>query len=67
MSPFPDERMLPQVIDVIGADTLIYTTDYPYPYPGRDRVVSAMRDRGDVDDADKRKILHANATRLYRM
>jgi predicted TIM-barrel fold metal-dependent hydrolase len=65
VSPFPDERMLPQVIDVIGADTLIYTTDYPYPYPGRDRVVSAMRDRTDVVDADKRKILHDNATRLY--
>jgi uncharacterized protein len=65
VSPFPDERMLPQVIDVIGADTLIYTTDYPYPYPGRDHVVSAMRDRTDVAAADKRKILHDNATRLY--
>jgi predicted TIM-barrel fold metal-dependent hydrolase len=54
------------VIDIIGADTLIYTTDYPYPYPGRDRVVSVMRDRTDVADADKRKILHDNATRLYR-
>ena len=67
VSPFPDERMLPQVIDAIGADTLIYTTDYPYPYPGRDHVVSAMHDRTDVDDADKRKILHDNATRLYRV
>lgn len=65
VSPFPDERLLPQVIAAIGAATLIYTTDYPYPYPGRDRVVAAMRDRADVSDDDKRAILSDNAARLY--
>ena len=65
VSPFADERMLPQVIDVIGAETLIYTSDYPYPYPGRDNVVAAMRDRTDVTAAAKQLILNENARRLY--
>ena len=49
----------------IGANSLIYTTDYPYPYPGFDNAVAAMRDRPDVSDADKKLILHDNAVRLY--
>jgi predicted TIM-barrel fold metal-dependent hydrolase len=65
VSPFPDERLVPHYIDALGAETLIYTTDYPYPYPGLDNVVTAMRDRTDIDDAARRKILRDNACRLY--
>ena len=65
VSPLPDEVMLPHVIDLIGSETLIYTTDYPYPYPGFDRAVSALRDRTDITADDKRAILHDNAVRLY--
>jgi predicted TIM-barrel fold metal-dependent hydrolase len=66
VAPFPDERIVPQYIEALGASTLIYTTDYPYPYPGLANVVTAMRDRPEVDDAAKQLIMHDNAVRLYR-
>lgn len=65
VSPFPDEVMLPQVISAIGVGTLLYTTDYPYPYPGLDNVVAAMRDRADVSVDDRVAILSGTARRYY--
>jgi len=65
VSPFADETTVPAFVELLGADTLVYTTDYPYPYPGRDQMVSAMRDRGDVAHTAKQKILRDNALRLY--
>jgi predicted TIM-barrel fold metal-dependent hydrolase len=67
ISTEPDERTLPAVISMMGADNLIFASDYPHPdgiFPG---VVAALADRTDVSAADKAKILSANAERLFRL
>ncbi len=67
VSPFADEAMLPQVLELLGDENLVYTSDYPYPYVGSERITAALAERGDVADAAKRRLLRTNAERLYRL
>jgi predicted TIM-barrel fold metal-dependent hydrolase len=67
VSPFADEAHLPQVIQSIGDENLIYTSDYPYPYVGGDRVTSALRERTDIEPGSIRQIACENARRFYRL
>jgi len=53
------------VMDRIGDDKLIFASDYPhwdgmFPY-----VVSTIRERKDISDGARQKLLGENATRLY--
>jgi uncharacterized protein len=61
----PEESTLPYVMDRIGDDKLIFASDYPhwdgmFPY-----VVSTIRERKDISDDAKQKLLGKNAKRLY--
>jgi predicted TIM-barrel fold metal-dependent hydrolase len=61
-----EETTLPYVIERIGADKLLYASDYPHwdsEWPHTTRI---FLDRDDVSDADKRLILGDNPQRFYR-
>lgn len=65
ISTDPDEAILPGVLSVIGDDTIVFASDYPHEdaiFPG---VVAALRDRKDLSERSKEKILSTNPARLY--
>ncbi|HMP56533.1 MAG TPA: amidohydrolase family protein, partial [Novosphingobium sp.] len=57
-----------RLLDEIGADRLMFQTDYPHPtslYPGvQDKLVSVLK---DVDPARHQLILQDNAARLFNL
>jgi predicted TIM-barrel fold metal-dependent hydrolase len=60
----PDEHDVPHVVDVVGADKIVFASDFPHYdaiFPG---AVAAVRDRNDLGDEAKRLILGENAMRL---
>jgi predicted TIM-barrel fold metal-dependent hydrolase len=61
-----DEEFVSHVVDSIGDDNLVTTTDYPHgdsKYPGAmDRFLTLP-----LSDASKKKILWDNVLRLYAL
>jgi uncharacterized protein len=57
-----------KLIDEIGADRLLFETDFPHPtslYPGvQDKLVSVL---GGHDHAVRKQILHDNAAKLFNL
>jgi predicted TIM-barrel fold metal-dependent hydrolase len=59
-----DEQLIPQVVDLVGEDQLLYASDMPHG----DRTPHNARlfwERNDLSEQVKRKILCANALRFY--
>ncbi len=61
----PEESTLPYVIERIGDDKLVFASDYPhwdgmFPY-----VVSTIKERKDISEGSKGKVLGENAKKLY--
>jgi predicted TIM-barrel fold metal-dependent hydrolase len=57
------ERTLPAVLQLLGDERVMFASDYPHGdciFPG---AVDALRDRADIPDESKRKILGDNAAR----
>ena len=61
----PDERELPHVIDNFGADMILFASDYPHWDGLFPRAVSTLRERTDISEKSKQKILSDNAKRFY--
>lgn len=61
----PDERLIPQTAELIGGDGLLYASDYPHWDSGWPNTARTLRERGDLSDALKQKILGENALRFY--
>jgi predicted TIM-barrel fold metal-dependent hydrolase len=62
-----DEWLLPQAVRLVGESQIIYASDFPHwdhSFPGS---VGEIRDRGDLTEGQKAKILGDNALRLYRL
>jgi predicted TIM-barrel fold metal-dependent hydrolase len=51
-------------LSVMGADRIMYATDYPFLFETRGR---AFIDEAPISDGDKAKIAHLNAERLLRL
>ncbi len=51
-------------LELLGADRILFATDYPYE--AMEPAVDLL-DRVAINDADRSKILHGNATRLLRL
>ncbi|MGH7843788.1 MAG: amidohydrolase family protein [Candidatus Binatia bacterium] len=61
----PEESSLPYALERVGENNVIFASDYPhwdgmFPY-----VVSTIRERKDISDSAKEKILGDNAKKLY--
>jgi uncharacterized protein len=61
----PEEETVPYVIERIGADKILFASDYPHWDGMFPRVVSTIRARKDISEDDKVKILGGNAKRFY--
>jgi predicted TIM-barrel fold metal-dependent hydrolase len=64
-----EERTLPYAIELLGADQILWASDYPHE---RERAqyledIPTFLERTDLADEVKRKILYDNAVRLYRL
>jgi predicted TIM-barrel fold metal-dependent hydrolase len=62
---FPFECIIPFVIQRVGADKLLYASDYPHWDSSWPNTVKTFLAREDLSDADKRLILGENPQRLY--
>lgn len=60
----PDEQRLPHIVEAIGADKILFASDFPHYdaiFPG---AVAAVSARTDLSGDAKRLILGGNAARL---
>ena len=60
-----DEWLLPQALKLVGDNQIVYASDYPHWDNSYPTSIDEIRDRGDLTDAEKRKVLGENARRLY--
>jgi predicted TIM-barrel fold metal-dependent hydrolase len=61
----PDERSLPYVVDRLGAERIIFASDYYHWDCSFPDSVKLLAERGDLDHAARTKILGGNAAKLY--
>jgi predicted TIM-barrel fold metal-dependent hydrolase len=62
-----DEWLLPQAMRLVGENQIVFASDFPHwdhSYPGS---IDEIRDRGDLSEPQKRKLLADNARRLYKL
>ena len=62
-----DERLLPQALELVGEDQIVYASDFPHwdhTFPGS---IDEIKNRADLTDAQKRKVLADNCRRLYKL
>jgi hypothetical protein len=61
----PDEEGLAHTVEIIGADRIIFASDYPHGDCDFPHSVTKFRKRTDISEEIKQKILWDNAARLY--
>jgi predicted TIM-barrel fold metal-dependent hydrolase len=61
----PEEAMLPAVIDALGADFILFASDYPHWDSAWPESTKPLRERSDISDSDRAKIFGENAARFY--
>jgi predicted TIM-barrel fold metal-dependent hydrolase len=59
-----DDKMLPQEIELLGEDQLLYSSDLPHG-EGRHNAAREILARGDITETQKRKILYDNAVKFF--
>ena len=60
-----DEWLLPQAMKLVGENQIVYASDFPHWDNSYPQSLDEIRERGDLSDAQKGKILGDNARRLY--
>lgn len=60
-----EESMVPVVIERVGAEKLLWASDYPHWDSCWPHTVEAFRKRQDVSEADRRRIFGENPQRFY--
>ncbi len=61
-----EEALLPQVIELLGEDQMMVSADMPHG-EAREDSMDVIRERKDITDQIKRKILGENAARFYKI
>jgi len=61
----PEEPILPGVVDVLGADFIMYASDYPHWDGDWPESTKHLRTRPDLDEDARAKIAGGNAKRFY--
>ena len=62
-----DENLLPQAIEYLGANQILYASDFPHWDHSYPKSLKELADRPDLSDQHKRKIFSENPRRLYRL
>jgi uncharacterized protein len=62
-----DEPLLPQALAYVGADRIMYASDFPHWDHSYPKSVKELAERPDLSDEQKRDVLGANARRFYRL
>jgi predicted TIM-barrel fold metal-dependent hydrolase len=62
-----DETLLPAVVAALGADFILYASDYPHWDSEFPASATALRTRRDLDDDARAKILGGNARRFFAL
>ena len=60
----PDEKMLPAVIKVMGDDLILFGSDYPHTDSKFPNSVKWVKERTDISEESKKKILTKNGARF---
>jgi uncharacterized protein len=60
-----DEWMMPQAMKLIGDGAIVWASDFPHWDHSYPQSIDDIRERGDLTDAQKGKILNDNGRRLY--
>ena len=63
----PEEKTLAFVTDAVGADKILYASDYPHWDCEFPNSVRAIAGRGELSDDVKRAILYENSRRLFNL
>ncbi len=64
----PEEALLPAVIERLGADHLLFASDYPHDAPASiKKDLQEFGERTDISEDAKRQILAENAVRFYTL
>ncbi len=61
----PDEHLVPVTIDVLGDGQVMYASDYPHTDSKFPFSVKAVRERDDLNDEAKERLLGTNARHYY--
>jgi predicted TIM-barrel fold metal-dependent hydrolase len=61
-----DEVLLPQAIAYLGAEQIMYASDFPHWDHSYPTSLKELVDRADVTDAQRQLIFSANPRRFYR-
>jgi predicted TIM-barrel fold metal-dependent hydrolase len=62
-----DEKMLPYVAEFVGADRLVFATDYNHSDSKFPHTVEEVMERADISKSLKAKIMGENAAKLYNL
>jgi predicted TIM-barrel fold metal-dependent hydrolase len=52
-------------VKLVGENQIVYASDFPHWDHSFPQSIAEIRERGDLSEAQKRKILGDNARRLY--
>lgn len=64
VAPEADDSLLPQEIDLIGEDHILFASDVPHN-EGRENAAKEILDRGDLSPGQKRKFLYDNTVGFF--
>jgi predicted TIM-barrel fold metal-dependent hydrolase len=62
-----DEILLPQALEYLGTDQILYASDFPHWDHSYPKSLNELADRPDLTNEQKRKIFSENPRRLYRL
>lgn len=60
-----DEKSIPEAVRRMGDDILFYATDFPHWDHSAPHSIEEMKERDDLSEETRRKILYENARRMY--
>ena len=63
----PDETVLPAVVDALGPDFIMYASDYPHWDGEFPESTKALRERADIGEEARTRILADNARRFFKL
>jgi predicted TIM-barrel fold metal-dependent hydrolase len=62
-----DECLLPQAMKLVGDNQIVYASDFPHWDGSYPHSIGELRERDDLSEAQKGKVLADNARRLYKL